>query len=331
MVDRAKRGQRSSQLRARWATTEGKTLAAEVLRRIRSDTPLDDLPIARFNDRVDLRGISFSRPTLSPYPSPLPHLDLTEVQGTIKLEGTRLRNLDLSHASLESMRFIGCEIDDCMFAEANCRDWRLWSTSVKSSSFEGAKLRDASLGAWHNKRADTYEQCSFRRSDLRGAVCTDGAFTECDFSEAQLVKLDFGGTNFVRCRFAGELREVIFWSRASQTQMATPNMMQQVDFRAAELRWVEFRLIDVQNLIPPEGANHLIIKNPARVLRSALDALGSSSAPGDRGLLGALQVYLRWLSPTTDYTVLNRLDLGANERERHRAVELLRRLEARCT
>lgn len=113
--------------------------------------------------------------------------------------------------------------------------------------------------------------------------------------------------------------------------MTTPNTMQDVDLSAAELRWVEFRLIDLQNLTPPKGPNHLLIRNFPRVLRRAVDELQNATTQGDRGLRGALEVDLRWVSPTTEYGILNRLDLGETDAEQNRAVELIRRLESRCS
>jgi hypothetical protein len=47
--------------------------------------------------------------------------------------------------------------------------------------------------------------------------------------------VDFQGPTFVRCTFAGELREVHFSDVGFRTGKSEPNPMEDVDRRAAEL------------------------------------------------------------------------------------------------
>ena len=65
------------------------------------------------------------------------------------------------------------------------------------------------------------------------------------FEGTRLDGVDFQSSSFIRCRFAGELREVIFWDRGFETGKPDANPMDEVDFRDATLPWVEFRHLNL--------------------------------------------------------------------------------------
>lgn len=45
-----------------------------------------------------------------------------------------------------------------------------------------------------------------------------------------LEKVDFQLSSFIRCQFAGELREAIFYDKTVDSKKTEPNLMENVDF-----------------------------------------------------------------------------------------------------
>src|SRR4029079_15115430 len=101
-------------------------------------------------------------------------------------------------------------LENCSFDRADLDEWRLWKSDVGSCSFQGANLRDSVIGGWRDGRGDRWQNVNFARCDLRDVVADSAIFIDVDFSEARLDKVDCQSCDFVRCRFAGKLREVTF-------------------------------------------------------------------------------------------------------------------------
>jgi uncharacterized protein YjbI with pentapeptide repeats len=316
-------------LAARWRTGEGDQLALEVFDRLLAGKPLADLGLGQYDGRVDLRGI----------PAPAPHRlenyndhrwAAERIGGLLTFRGVKLTGLDLSWGRLESFRIVESTIANCRFNEARCGDWRLWAVDVTDSSFSGADMRKAVLGPWYEGRGNVFRKVNFNDSDLREIVCPTATFVECDFSNARLAKVDFQSSSFVRCRFAGPLRDVMFYAHGFKTLKPDPNPMEDVDFSGAELRMVEFRGLDLDRVSFPVDAEHLIVHHYRCVLDHAIRELADD--PKWRGLRAVLQSALKWAGPRQQVGVFNRLDFVelANEEEADFALSLLRRIEDKC-
>jgi hypothetical protein len=192
-------------------------------------------------------------------------------------------------------------------------------------------MRDAVLGAWYQGHGDVYRNVSFVRADLRSIVCDSATFVDCDFSFARIANVDFGSSGFIRCRFAGELRDVIFWDRGFETGKPDPNPMEDVDFSKATLRFVEFRRLNLDRVVLPSSPDHIIVRGYRCVLEHAMRELDQDPSEEARGLSGALEVELKWIPPARDVGVFHRDDLAEyTGGHREFAVSLLQRLERRC-
>jgi uncharacterized protein YjbI with pentapeptide repeats len=228
----------------RWRTEEGAALAEEVLARLIAGRPLTGLGLGEHEGRVDLRGL----------PAPQPRrLQRFETQGwfveqlgdLVKFRGVRLENLDLSGAALESFRFYDAVVTGCCFDGASCRDWRLWGSDVSDSSFVGADLRESAVGTWHEGHRNSWRRADFSGADFRVGVSWEAVYEDCDFSGAKLAKVKFEQCTLARCRFSGELREVVFDGR-DLTDRPAPPEMDKVDFSEATFRHVEFLGFDLE-------------------------------------------------------------------------------------
>ena len=314
----------------RWTTREGQELGQAVLARLVQGLPLDDLPLGRHEGRIDLRGLVVSPPQQLRQIN-RQSLSAIELDRVVVLRAVVLQDLDLSGAHLESLRFFHCKISSCRFDGANCQDWRLWGVQVVDTSFAEANMRDAVLGAWHESRGDVYRNVSFVRADLRGVVCDSATFLDCDFSFARIVNIDFGSSSFVRCRFAGEIRDVIFWDRGFDTGKPDPNPMEDVDFSAATLRSVEFRRLNLDRVVLPSSPDHLIIRAYGCVLEDAIRELEKDPSERARGLRGALSVEFKWTPPAREVGIFHWDDLAEYTGGHPEfAVNLLQNIERKC-
>ena len=315
----------------RWRTAEGSELSKEVFQRLMANKPLHDLKLGECNNRVDLRGICAPEISKKDLP-PFRNWALQRVSGNIILQKAHLEGIDFTGAKLAHLRFFNSRITDCCFDDAQCEDWRLWATDISDTTFIAAELDSAVLGPWYEGRGNTYESVNFCRADMSRLNSFTATYRDCDFSHAKLEKIDFQSSSFIRCRFAGELREVIFWDHGFKTGKPNPNPMEDVDFRQAKLRWVEFRRLNLDRMRFPEDEDHLIIKNYRCVLQKVLAALKDNENNHARRLRAILEIDLKWIGPQQQIGVLCRLDFRERwgEAGEEFAVELLRRAEQEC-
>jgi uncharacterized protein YjbI with pentapeptide repeats len=325
-------------LARRWTTKEGQDAVAAIVEALRGGESLEQVDLPRHGGRLDLRYVTIAPPNTSRSKSK--RFFVEESTQFLNIRRGRLADLDLSGAQLESLRFFESQITNCIFDNANLRDWRLWATCVDESSFVEADLRDSSLGAWYEPRrfafrrtgrGNRYHRVNFSRADLRGIEAWAASFIDCDFSHALLRNVDFQASTFVRCRFAGPLYEVIFWDRVPGSSRSEPNRMEDVDFSYAELRFVEFRGLDLKHVHLPANGNHIFVKNYPCVLNEALTWLRRN--PTRMPWLRAyLETELEWLGRGREVGVFNRQDFAelGGEEEAEDAVRVLRKAAETC-
>jgi len=315
---------------SRWGGSEAGSLAVEVVERLRTGAPLDDLPVGRHEGRVDIRGLPVARPRRSQEAAG--SWRWTQLAGLTELRGVGLRALDLSGASLDHLRFFDVDIHDCRLEWTSCRDWRLWGCTVTDTTFIHADLATAVLGSWYNDRGNVYRRVSFARADLRRVLAPDGTFEDCDFSYARIERTRFGSSDLIRCRFAGTLREIQFYARDPHSQKPTPNPMDAVDFSDAVLRDVEFRGLDLDRVQLPRSARHLLIRHYRCVLMTVLAQLEGDDSDFGRGTKAYWGNRLHWAGPHQQVGVFNVDDaIEANgQEEADRLVRLLSQAEEQC-
>ena len=306
----------------RWSAAGGEELRDEVLGRLLAGGSLNDLGLGERDGRVGLRGLRLPPPErLHAYRKR--GWVIEELGGLLVLRGLHLADLDLSGGSLEGLRFFATTVANCRFDDARCQDWRLWATDVEHCSFVGADLRKAVLGSWYENRENVWRHVNFTGANLRGIVSTAATFEDCDFSDAHLAKIDFQSSGFVRCRFAGLLREVIFYDHGHKTGKAKPNRMIDIDFSGADLRMVEFRHLDLDRVTFPNDASHLVVKNYRCVLERALSALAADESSRARRLCAVLELRRRWAGAGQVMGVFNERDfvkMGNEDEARYVAV-----------
>jgi uncharacterized protein YjbI with pentapeptide repeats len=258
--------------RDRWRTAEGQALSEEVLARLVAGRPLGGLGLGEVEGRIDLRGLP------APVPRRLARYEqagwfIEKLGSLVKLKKVALRGLDLSGAALDSFRLHGCVIENCRFDEARCHDWRMWECRILDSSFCSANLRRATLGPWSDGKGNAFSGVDFAGADFRDCTSITAIFENCDFSRAQLDKVEFLRCGIVRCVFAGTLDEVIFDGRVFESGPREPNRYEDVDMSGALLRHTQFWGIDLPAIRLPGDPGLRVIRDYPCVVTAAVQAL----------------------------------------------------------
>jgi uncharacterized protein YjbI with pentapeptide repeats len=221
--------------------------------------------------------------------------------------------LDLSQSRLSGVRFFGSTVLGCRFDGAMCRDWRLWDSEVKDSSFAGAELRDAALGTWHDGRINTWSDVNFGRADLRGVLALGCLMERCSFEDARLKGAEFQQATIRHCRFTGALQDVLFDGREIAGR-PHPGTFDDVDFSKAAFKDVEFRGCRFGDVKLPVGV-YAIPEFP-RVARRVLELLEQDDSVEARMMRAELSLTLKLPGGDTSVGVFNRADYVAAGGER---------------
>lgn len=314
----------------RWKTEAGQALADEVIARLIAGRPFHDLGLDDREGRVDLRFL----------PAPIPRrLQRFEAHGwyverlgdLVEFQQARLENLDLSGAQLRSLRFHDSQIVGSRFDGADCHDWRLWGCDVTDCSFVKADLRGAAVGTWHEARRNVWRRVDFTGADFRGGVSWEAVYEDCDFTDAKLAKVKFEQCTLTGCRFAGELREVVFDGR-DLTDRPAPPPMDKVDFSDATFRQVEFLGFDLDAVVLPTDPDIRPVRRARCVARRGVEMVTRDDRAEARMLRAILETWLRGPGSNDEARVFNRrdcIDLGGPQLLAF-AEDVLTRAEADC-
>ena len=316
-------------LAKRWDTDEGEIRAERAFDALASGRSLDDAAWGEVDGRLDLRGLRAPLPQASPLGREVEGLIVEELSETLTVRDASLVSLDLSGARLEGLRIFDSTVANCVFDAARCQDWRIWGSHIRDSRFVGTDLRRSAIGPWHAGRGNIYERVNFTRADLRQISCPAATFVDCDFSNARLERVDFQSSGFVRVRFAGELREVIFWDRGLNIGKPETNPMKDVDFTDARFKGVEFRRLNLESVTFPTSDGHLVISNYPCVIERALETLRGDNSLTARLLRATFEIREKWIGPKQNVGVFSLADFD-EPGEAEFAQTLLLELERDC-
>jgi hypothetical protein len=195
-------------------------------------------------------------------------------------------------------------------------------------------LRGAAVGTLVEGVANTWRNVDFSRADFRVGASLGARYVGCDFSDADLSGVRFDQCEFVRCTFAGHLRDVRFDGRGADGRPPTPPP-EELDFRNAHFDEVEFVGLDLTEVALPLDPDLRIIRRYRCSVTQALDLLAHQDTAPARVLRTILDNRLRQLQDgvaTADTGLVNLRDLKAIGGPTVAALadEVLRRAEAAC-
>jgi uncharacterized protein YjbI with pentapeptide repeats len=297
-------------LEDRWRSEAGVRLGEEVVARLLAGRRLDDLDLDEVDGRVDLRHLRMPPPRrLQRFASEGWFIE--QLTDLIRFRAVALRGLDLSGADLQSLRFDGATIEDCVFEGSLCRDWRLWDTTVRRCSFARSDLRGAVVGSWEDGRRNMWDDVDFTRADFRVGVSLGALYTRCDFIGAKVVGVSFDQCDFVDCRFSGLLRRVTFDGRALEDR-PPPGALQRVSFVGSVFDEVEFMGLKLDEVILPEDPDLRLVSHYGCVIDEVLRAVSGADSVEARMLVGEFENRRRARRASDEDNIVNRRDYAAS-------------------
>ncbi|NOU34478.1 MAG: pentapeptide repeat-containing protein [Polyangiaceae bacterium] len=243
----------------------------DVVRRLAAGAPLDDVALPRFEGRVDLRGARFD--------------DLV-----VGLNGPGAwTGIDFSGATFTELMIRNLSMDNCLFDKARLDSMRMWGTQVKNTSFVEASLREAALGTAGDLGINTFENVDFSRAKMGHSVWFVAKVDGCKFDGLKGVQ--FEGTQFSNCTFAGTLSDISFQKTTNLVDAARfgSNEMRNVDFSNAKFSWVEFRDLDLDEVTWPVDDDHLVVDEYRQSLERSIAWLHARGDEGAERLAGWLE------------------------------------------
>lgn len=282
----------------------------EVLNRLKSAKSLEAMGLGTVDGRTDLRGLVIPDPLVIDKRQ-LKWFQAAKVSGQTWFTNLSLEGLDFSGSYLKGLFFSGCQVKDCVFDKSNCENSLIWETVFSECSFRKADLRGAGLGLVPKKKRNQFEGVDFTEADLRSTLYSPpGAeFHDCTFRKARLSKLDFGGSVFETCVFEGKLEDLQFYRTGFRAEGFPPNEMNNVDFSQAELRFVEFRGLNLTNVRWPNSEEHLLVNDYGAVLEYLLDNLKGRSDLASRKFIAVLGNDRKWMGAHQKQGIFNMRDL----------------------
>jgi uncharacterized protein YjbI with pentapeptide repeats len=285
-------------------------MSTDIWRQLVHGKPLYAVGVPMTDGRLDLRNLHVPEPraveTLR-----MPRMDVTVLDGITSIKGVSWQSIDFSGSQLPGLRFMDCQLRNCVFDRCGLDDLRVWRTDFSNVSFRSADLRGAVLGGTSDKdsRRNIFHDVDFTAADMRGSIYGAAEFVRCKFNHAKLVKVDFQSSAFTDCSFEGELRDVLFYRKGFDCERFPPNEMKRVDLRRAKLRGTAFKGLDLDEVLFPEDEDHIVVDGFPQALDRLLAHFGARSDLGSRMLTVGFEHDKKWLGPRQRVGVLNKHDL----------------------
>lgn len=319
-----------SELRSRWNSESGLQLALEVLIRLTRGDDLAGLGLAQHEGRVDLRHLQ------APTPEVLRRFgvdgwDIEELGNCVEFNDCQLMDFDLTGARLTNFRFRNTRVTNCRFESADCRDWRIWNTSLRHCSFSHANMRETALGTLKEGKGNIWYDIDFVGADLRRSHALGAVFEVCDFSNAKFDATELQLCTLVDCVFAGEMDEVVFDSRPIKSS-ARSEPMHNVDFTRARFNYVEFLGGDLSGIALPDDPDLRLVRHFPCIARAIVQMLANDDRAEAKSLVEYLEhTGFEQLPPESDYVFNRRVVASFGGPECRRLFdEVLPRAEMDC-
>jgi uncharacterized protein YjbI with pentapeptide repeats len=285
-------------------------MSTEIWSELIRGRPLSELGVSRVAGRFDLRNLRVPEPqAVETVRTPL--ADVTVLGGITRIKNTIWQSIDFSSSDLPGLRFMDCQIRNCVFDRCRMDDLRVWRTDFANVSFRSADLRGAVLGGTSegDARRNSFHDVDFTAADMRGTIYGAAEFLRCKFNHARLNKVDFQSSAFTDCSFEGELREVMFWERGFKGELFPPNEMRRVDLRRAKLRWSGFHGLDLDEVLLPTDEDHIVVENYPEALDRLLAFFCARPDVPSSALAAIFEHDKEWLGAKQRVGVLNKRDL----------------------
>jgi len=279
----------SPTLRIRWTQPPLRDVASSIFNALRAGKRLKARHLRVHEGRIDLRGLPLPKPVPKgklklPSSESAPSFEFTIIRGRFEAANVSLKRVDLSFSDLSHAVWKACDFEDSLLCKAIVSQGFFRSCHFEDVVFDGADLRDTLVGGCEGETITSFKRTSFRNADLRHTYYQYPVFEDCDFSHAKLDGVDFQGSRFTRCKFAGKMTRL--WFRGLYTSPSTSrgtkhrarlrttgidpdsiwNPMADVDFSEAYLDDSMFvNQIDLSRCRFPDDGVHIVVKDREKV------------------------------------------------------------------
>ena len=288
---------------ARWLTAEGKSLAMDVAAGLVGGRPIDSSRVGTHNGRLDLRGFSLPAPDKF-FLAKVGDLKMLTLEGVFSLQGRSWRGLDLSYSTLPALRFTDTTIDDCVFDDSVCLDWRFWNSRVTKSSFARTDLRGISMGV-RNGPSNSWTDISFVDTNFGELWVWCGQFDRCTFERPLMRGARFRGCIVTNSKFVGPITDVLFDFRV---EINKHSRISNVDFSQATFREVEFAGFNPVGIEFPQDQDLIVVPHFRRVLQRQLQLLPRDDSTTVRQVRAVLENELSGVGARDSSGLFNRQD-----------------------
>lgn len=290
---------------------------SQIWRLLSAGRDLAGLGLGKVSGRWDLRGIK----------EPATPWSRREPNPTFRR--ATLRGLDFSEGSLNHFRFFDCSFVDCIFDNADLSDSRLWGSSIIECSFRGAQLGMVGMGG-DRRHPNSWTDVDFSRADLRNSAHYAERYTNCEFSDSLLNRVNFEGSVHEGSVFSGRMEEVEFRATPRDGRRSSAkNEMSGVVLTRATVRFSSFNMLNLGAANLPRGLDYLQFEERGRFARMALEAARKSQST-NVSLRVMMEVHVRDAPPGGGGPGFqHKLDLGETDAEVREAVALLMNCGAR--
>ena len=317
----------------RWSANPMRQAGEDALDRLTRGIAPNAARLPVVNGLIDLRGFQFPSPVvLSEISGSHGRLSgrnrVQRIEGRLTLRNITLADIDFSLAKVAGTFWENCTFERVRFRDSDLRGVRFAACNFSDVDFDRSNMEKTYHGTTLDSTNGTYEGVTFRASNLIGSTYSSPLFSNCDFSSARLDGVDFRGSRFERCKFAGRLFQVWFRGRfpdASPGEVealrrtgvdpaSLVNPMHQIDFWDAVLDDCMFVSgIDLSTCRFSNDGVHIVIRNRTETFRELEDRISGTWSEPDRS--AALRLCQR-LSSRQDKVgqamdVINRQTFGA--------------------
>lgn len=205
-----------------------------------------------------------------------------------KFDNQRFSSIDIINTEWRHCSFTNCRFDTVTFKRnvfVNCHFSKVEFSTCNFAECQLAVNSGKQSGIFENV---IFSNCRFTRSDFNFPIIKDAGFINNQYTEA-----DFDGSRFYNTRFVGEMDVVEFRGHsvlANSGGILTrvdpkkfKNPMEQVDFSAAQFRFVGFSHgINLTKCSFPNDGNSFVIRNPRACFGKVKAIIEHEWSPNDK-------------------------------------------------
>lgn len=277
------------QLRERWSTSEGIQRVAKVVHCLNVEKTLPRHDFSQ--EPVDLAGLHFPTVTLCEALA-LQGVTVQQVIGArpfskVTMQNVTLRSSDLSYSTWSDSLF-----EHVDFSKATLDQVRFHGCEFVSCTFSRSTLTNVAFAPGPTGKLTQIRDCSFERADLRGSSWANVAVTDCAIANCYVDGVEFEEPLWRGVKLVGRYDELTY--RGDGRRGAALGL----DLRLADVCWLNAdNGIDLSEIRLSHDSDAVVLKSRKVSVHQVCDWI-VEAVPSTRKLVGLLGVMFTERSPS---------------------------------